>query len=220
MTTHDPNLYDELGVAPGASDADLRAGYRQRARQLHPDVAPEADTGDAMRRLNQAWAVLGDPEQRRRYDEEQAGGAGAPGPGPAPPGEAVPETVPPGGTVPTRRRHPFVRPSAIVLTILAVLFVVTAYAGSWPGNQSSPPTTTPSPGSSPPAATQISVVGRCLAGSGTAGLNTIVVCSYPNGGQIMAEVAAATECPAGTVGHSWTLRPTVLCATAPSQPAP
>jgi hypothetical protein len=66
----------------------------------------------------------------------------------------------------------------------------------------------------------VSVVGRCLAGTSAAGLNTIVTCSYPNGGQIVAEVAAAAECPAGTVGRPWTLRPTVLCTTAatPSRP--
>ncbi|MDQ1391382.1 MAG: curved DNA-binding protein, partial [Acidimicrobiaceae bacterium] len=68
-------LYERLGVSPGASAEALRAGYRRRARQLHPDVAGDGDTGEAMRSLNQAWAVLSDSGRRRRYDEELAGSA-------------------------------------------------------------------------------------------------------------------------------------------------
>jgi curved DNA-binding protein CbpA len=63
-------LYDVLGVAPDAPAEALRAAHRERARQLHPDRV----TGDAtaMRALNQAWAVLSDPEQRAAYDRSLA----------------------------------------------------------------------------------------------------------------------------------------------------
>jgi hypothetical protein len=207
----EPTLYDEFGVAPDASADAVRAGYRRQARLLHPDVAGAADTGDAMRRLNQAWAVLGDADQRRRYDESLAHGAPPPT-GPAP----VPAPVPP---PPPTRRAPFLRPSAVVLLVLAVIFVVTAYAGSWPGHSSGSPasTSTTTAGSA-----AVNPVGKCLAnvGAGAAGLNTIVACTRPTDVQILAEVSDVTECPAGTVGHLWTVRPTVLCTTTPPGAAP
>ncbi|MDL1900583.1 hypothetical protein FBR02_07425 [Anaerolineae bacterium CFX9] len=48
--------YALIGVA---LDADIRAvkiAYRQRARQLHPDVNPTADAHYQMQRLNVAYA--------------------------------------------------------------------------------------------------------------------------------------------------------------------
>lgn len=61
MGTH----YDVLGVAPGASAAEVRAAYRQAARRHHPDRRGDAD---AMARVNEAWQVLGHPDRRRQYD--------------------------------------------------------------------------------------------------------------------------------------------------------
>jgi hypothetical protein len=68
------SLYDVLGVEVAASEVELRHAYHRRARVLHPDRhagAPEAQrlvTESAMRQLNAAWEVLGDPVRRRRYD--------------------------------------------------------------------------------------------------------------------------------------------------------
>lgn len=31
-------LYDELGIAPDASPADIRKGYRRRVKKTHPDA--------------------------------------------------------------------------------------------------------------------------------------------------------------------------------------
>jgi hypothetical protein len=59
--------YDVLGVRPGASDAEIRHAYLDAARRAHPDIAGPVGE-DAMRALNQAWAVLGDAEARRAYD--------------------------------------------------------------------------------------------------------------------------------------------------------
>lgn len=58
--------YDVLGVAPGATSAEVRQAYLALARRHHPD----RHGGDTtrMQALNQAWAVLGDPVQRARYD--------------------------------------------------------------------------------------------------------------------------------------------------------
>jgi hypothetical protein len=210
MPEFEPTLYDELGVAPDASEEALRAGYRRRARQLHPDVAAEAGTGEAMLRLNQAWRVLSDAQQRRRYDEALGHRSVAPA---ATVSDAGPEVEEP---VELRHRVPFLRPSALVLVTLAILFVVTAYAGSWPGQNGGSPAPVPSTAPGPPRVVPVVPVGQCLAATPTAGLNVLVPCSTPNDGQILAEVAAPDQCPSGTVGHLWTLRPTVLCTTSTS----
>lgn len=63
------DYYEQLGVEPSASAAELRRAYRRRAREAHPDLAG-SDAG--MTRLNEAYAVLSDPGRRRAYDEAQA----------------------------------------------------------------------------------------------------------------------------------------------------
>ncbi len=47
------NPYAVLGIAPGASAADVRRAYLRRARLLHPDVAGAEATGQ-MAELNHA----------------------------------------------------------------------------------------------------------------------------------------------------------------------
>lgn len=66
----EPTFYDRLGVRPEAPMDDLRAAYRRRARELHPDVARRTgvDAHLAMAELNRAWQTLSDPERRRAYD--------------------------------------------------------------------------------------------------------------------------------------------------------
>jgi DnaJ domain len=72
--------YDELGVAPDASPVAIRRAYLARARRVHPDFHTDADsttraeTDREMRRLNAAWAVLGDEHRRRDYDSELRAG--------------------------------------------------------------------------------------------------------------------------------------------------
>jgi molecular chaperone DnaJ len=60
--------YDVLGVSSGASTAEIKAAYRALVKRHHPDAG-----GDEERilELNAAWEVLGDREQRRRYDRER-----------------------------------------------------------------------------------------------------------------------------------------------------
>lgn len=64
--------YDALGVDPDASAAEIRSAYRQVMRRHHPDRAGD-DPGSAerVRRANEAWHVLGDPERRRAYDDSR-----------------------------------------------------------------------------------------------------------------------------------------------------
>jgi len=72
--------YDILGVAPDATPEEIRAAYRNLAKQYHPDVNPDPDAGERFIAIQQAYETLIDPEARARYDLAlQQGGAG-PGP--------------------------------------------------------------------------------------------------------------------------------------------
>jgi curved DNA-binding protein CbpA len=64
------NLYRVLQVDPAASSLVIQAAYRVLARIFHPDL--EGDD-EQMKRLNHAWAVLGDPRRRAEYDRQLAG---------------------------------------------------------------------------------------------------------------------------------------------------
>lgn len=64
------SLYDILGVAKTASDADIRSAYRKLARKYHPDVNP-GDTAaeDTFKKVSAAYEVLSDADKRKAYDE-------------------------------------------------------------------------------------------------------------------------------------------------------
>jgi hypothetical protein len=72
-------LYAILGVEPDVDADALRAAFRRRAAALHPDRGVGGRAGHvAMVELNQAWAVLGDPERRAEYDDGRRRGAAPP----------------------------------------------------------------------------------------------------------------------------------------------
>lgn len=68
MHTH----YETLQVNRGASPSVIRAAYRILAQQHHPDVNHSADAEQLMKRINEAWSVLSDPELRAGYDRQVA----------------------------------------------------------------------------------------------------------------------------------------------------
>lgn len=74
--SHSPqhaDLYEVLGIDRSATADDIRAAYRQRARETHPDAGGEPGEFQA---VQAAWEVLGDPEQRRRYDRSGVSSTG------------------------------------------------------------------------------------------------------------------------------------------------
>ncbi len=65
-----PTYYSILGVAPGADGHVIRAAYKAKMIKYHPDKhrSDPAQAEAISKSLNEAFAVLDDPEQRARYD--------------------------------------------------------------------------------------------------------------------------------------------------------
>lgn len=67
------DYYKTLGVARDATAEDLKKALRKLARKYHPDVSKEADAQLRMQEVNEAYAVLSDPEKRAAYDQLGSG---------------------------------------------------------------------------------------------------------------------------------------------------
>ena len=67
------DYYKPLGVARDVTAEDLKKAFRKLARKYHPDISREADAELRMKELNEAYAVLSDPEKRAAYDQVGSG---------------------------------------------------------------------------------------------------------------------------------------------------
>jgi curved DNA-binding protein len=64
------DYYDVLGVEKSASEKDIKRAYRKLARQYHPDKNPDDVTAEEkFKEINEAYEVLGSPENRAKYDQ-------------------------------------------------------------------------------------------------------------------------------------------------------
>lgn len=60
--------YETLGLAPSASQAEVKRAYLQEAKKCHPDVSGAPDATLRFKELARAYQVLSDPARRAEYD--------------------------------------------------------------------------------------------------------------------------------------------------------
>jgi curved DNA-binding protein CbpA len=61
-------FYGVLGVGPDADEEAIRAAYRERVKEHHPDVSSDPDAVERFKRLTAAKETLLDAADRARYD--------------------------------------------------------------------------------------------------------------------------------------------------------
>jgi curved DNA-binding protein len=67
------DYYEILGVAPNADKKIIQQTFRQLARKYHPDVNPgNLEAEEKFKTFNEAYQVLSDVKQRKKYDELRA----------------------------------------------------------------------------------------------------------------------------------------------------
>lgn len=179
------SYYDVLGVPANASAEAIRRAYRGGARELHPDCRTEASPEESaaaargMQQLNEAWRVLGDPARRSDYDRALADAARAARPV-HPVGDEQPHQHPPAEpgdvAVTVVRGLPWV----VMLTVLLLIFVFTAFAGS--GSDSRPSAS--------------DLVGKCVEVQPGSEIRA-VPCAEPNDGRVDLVAVRSSLCPSG-----------------------
>jgi curved DNA-binding protein len=62
------DFYEILGVPKTATPDEIQRSYRKLARTYHPDINKSPDAEERFKEISEAYDVLSDPDQRRRYD--------------------------------------------------------------------------------------------------------------------------------------------------------
>ena len=70
-----PDFYAIFGVPPSASQEEIRAAHRELVKRYHPDIYSTGDdkarATERLQAINEAYAVLGNAERRKEYDDSR-----------------------------------------------------------------------------------------------------------------------------------------------------
>jgi curved DNA-binding protein len=67
------DYYKTLGLPPETDEKAIRRAFRELARKVHPDVNPgNKEAEEKFKTINEAYQVLSDVEQRKKYDQLRA----------------------------------------------------------------------------------------------------------------------------------------------------
>lgn len=70
MAEEKRDCYDVLGVSKNAGDNELKKAYRVLAKKYHPDANPgDAEAEAKFKEASEAYAILSDPDKRKKYDQ-------------------------------------------------------------------------------------------------------------------------------------------------------
>lgn len=69
------DLYQVLGCSQTSTQEQIKTEYKQRVLDCHPDLHPNDEASRVLfHELTEAYAILGDPAERKNYDAYQASG--------------------------------------------------------------------------------------------------------------------------------------------------
>jgi curved DNA-binding protein CbpA len=63
--------YDILGIEQTATLEEIKAAFKVLAKKYHPDINPK--TAEKFKKINEAYSILTNPLERRKYDESLQG---------------------------------------------------------------------------------------------------------------------------------------------------
>ncbi|MFA5562043.1 MAG: molecular chaperone DnaJ [Eubacteriales bacterium] len=70
MAENKRDYYEVLGISKDAGESDIKKAYRTLAKKYHPDMNPgDKNAEQRFKEVNEAYGVLSDPENKRKYDQ-------------------------------------------------------------------------------------------------------------------------------------------------------